>query len=187
MNGRFAIVSAVLALGGCTGLAVKPMPERLAAEEQQAYDYGWQHLTTMQSEVDRTALLDTILVGKLWHQGVDRLQLRSEKQVGDVLVVMETDFDRADPEGDVFVVSFYDTQQRVLRQEAFAAGELDAAVALYMTLEGEIEGEREAERQEREARLVERDERWARVRQVFPRPPVPGDGLAPALPRYGAE
>jgi len=85
------------------------------------------------------------------------------------------------------VVSFYDTQQRVLRQEAFAAGELDAAVALYMTLEGEIEGEREAERQERKARLVERDERWARVRQVFPRPPEPSEQSETVIPNSIAE
>lgn len=187
MNGRLAIVSAVLVLGGCTGLAVKPMPERLAAQQQQAYDYGWQHLTTEQSEVDRTALLDTILVGQLWHQGVDRLQLRSEKQVGDVLVVMETDFDRADPDGDVFVVTFYDAQQRMLRQEAFASEEMDAAVALYMTPDVEIEGESEAERQERKARLAERDERWARVQQVFPRPPEPSEQPEIVIPNSIAE
>lgn len=161
----------LVSVAGCT-LAVKPMPTRLAAEEQQACDDGWQRLVDAGGELEHTTLLDTVLLMQLWHHGVDRLQLRSEKQVGDALVVMETGFDRADPDGDVFVVTFYDAQQRMIRQEAFASNELDAAVALYMTPEGEIEGESEAERQERKARLAERDERWARVRQVFPPPPV---------------
>jgi hypothetical protein len=179
---HLATLVTALLLPGCTGFSVKPMPDRLDQESQDACDYGWQHLVASGPEVGRQALLDAILMYQLWHRGVDRLHLRGEKQAGSTLVVMESDFDRADPDGDVFTVSFIDAQRGLLRREEFAAADVDAAIRLYMTADGDVEGESAAERQERLTHLAEKQARLEHVAQVFPQPSLspggPGSGAA---------
>lgn len=170
---QLALTVVVTALTGCGTFGVKPIPVRLSEAGQQRYEYGWDHLVALGPQVGRTALLDTLLIGQAWHMGVDRLYLRSEKQVGDVRVVMETQFDRALPEDDMFAVTFYDAEDRVERREVFTPAEFDDALALYQTPTGDVENETPAEREQRLARLAERDARLMRVSEVFPAPPEP--------------
>ena len=177
-DGRAFVLRMTLfvAATGCSGLSVKPMPERLNQKSQQACDSGWQHIVAGEAAVERQALLDAILVHQVWHRGVDRLHLRSEKQVGNTLVIMESDYDRADPDGDVFTVSVIDAQRGLLRREEFSAADVDAAICLYMTPDGDIEGESAAERQDRLARLAEKQARLERALQVFQKPAESPDG-----------
>ena len=168
------LIGSVLMLltSGCACFSIKPMPDRLSDEAQRQLDYSWEHLVAHEADVERTTLLDVVLVMQAWHQGVDRLYLRSEKHVGNMLVIMETDFDRADPDGDVFAVSFLDPSGDVVRRETFTPAELDDTLCLFMTPEGEVEGETAADREQRLARVAEKQVRWARVQQVFPPPPT---------------
>lgn len=170
---QLVLTVVVTALTGCGTFGVKPIPVRLGEAGQQRYEYGWEHLVALGPEVDRTALLDTLLMGQVWHMGVDRLHLRSEKQVGDVRVVMETQFDRALPEEDMFAVTFYDAQGRIERREIFTPAEFDDALALYQSPTEDVENETTAEREQRLARLAELQSRLGRVSEVFPAPPEP--------------
>lgn len=178
---RLATVMGVLGfLTGCMPtFGVVPMSERLDAERQQRYDYGWDHFVPLAPGAERSAILDTILLTQGWHTSVDRLYLISEKQVGGVVVVMQTRFDRSRPDEDVFSVTLYDQQRDVvLRLEEFTSDEIDEAVALYQTPEGDIENETPEERAERLARVEEKNARLRRVEELFPQPPngdvVPG-------------
>lgn len=175
----------LLALGcvllpGCALFGVKPMPQRLDEGAQQRCDYGWQHLVAQGDEVEHTDMLDVLLLTQVWHVGVDRLYLRSEKQVGDVRVVMETTFEHDLPDDDAFSVTFYDVNGQVLRQERFTAGEMDEAIALfYQTADGEVENETPAEREVRLARVAERDFRLQRAMELFPAPPEETEEMQP--------
>jgi hypothetical protein len=174
MGMRRVVAVAMLALVllcGCRGLGVKPMPDRLGDDEQQAQDYGWQQLVARGATVDRQTLLDVVLLHQLYHVGVDHLYLVSERQVGKVRVVMESQFERQHPEADTFVVRFLDDHEQMLRQDVFTSDELDAAVALYMTAEGESEGETAPERAARQARVREKQARLKAAEEAFPPPP----------------
>ena len=173
------LTTASVLLSGCASFGVKPMPQRLCEEEQKRYEFGWDHLVALGPQVEHTALLDTILVGRAWHEGVDKLVLHSEKRVGEIRVVMETQFDRSSPEDDIFSVAFYDAQGRILRQDRFTPAEIDDAVALYLTPDGQVENETPAEREQRLARLAERAGRLQRVEEVFPTPPEFNEATAP--------
>lgn len=181
MTSRIALLLLGCALlPGCALFGVKPIPQRLTAEGQQRYDYGWQHFVAQGNNVEHTAMLDALLLTQAWHAGVDRLHLRSEKQVGDVRVVMETTFERDLPDDDAFSVTFYDARGRVLRQEHFSSGEMDEAIALfYHTPEGEIENEAPEEHQARLVRLAERESRLQSVSEVFPMPPEEVEEMQP--------
>lgn len=183
MSKRSFLPTALLALAGCTGAGLKPMPERLAPEQQQAHDYGWAHLVALGPQVERTALLDAILTTSSWHSGVDRLYLYSTTWVGRTQVVMETHFDRALPDQDSFTVTFLDEHDRVLRRDAFTPAELDDAICLYMTPEGDIPDETPEALEIRVARLAEKNARLQRVTEVFPQLPEAVDGVPepPAL------
>lgn len=177
---RFALlVLGCFLLSGCALFGVKPLPQRLSEEGQQRCDYGWRHFVAQCNDVEHTAVLDALLLTQAWHAGVDRLYLRSEKQVGDVLVVMETTFERDLPDDDAFSVTFYDVNGEVLRQERFTSAEIDAAIALYQTSEGEIENETPEEHEARLVRLAERNARLQRASEVFPAPPEEAEAAGP--------
>ena len=167
MCGRMILViAASVVLPGCIGWGVKPMPQRLNEEGQARYEYGWNHLVSLGTEVDRATLLDTMLVRGAWIAGVDQVYFRAEKQVGVVRVVMETNFERTLADGDVFQVTFYDAQGQILRQEVFTGAEIDAAMDLLTSPLSETS-------EQPDPRDAERRGRLQRVAEVFPEPPDP--------------
>ncbi len=165
-------------LAGCNGLGVKPMPERLGEEEQLVQDDGWAHLLLLGDEVDRQALMDAVLMKQLWHRGVDTLRMVSERQVDDVLIVMESRFDRASPDGDEFVITFYDAAGMPFRMESYSGDELNAAMALYMSgfrqpPDGGDADLSPGELEQHELARLELESRLARVEEIFPEPESP--------------
>lgn len=178
MFARLVTMAVALAfLPGCSFLDGKPMPERLSEEAQARCDYGWEYFVANQPVVEHATLLDTMLMRQVWHRGVDRLYLRSEKQAGDVLVVMETRFERIRPDGDDFSVTLFDTSGRTLRAERFTRQEIEAAIELVGTpsVEDVLPDETPEEYEARMARLAELQARMQRVHEVFPLPPDPND------------
>jgi hypothetical protein len=171
---RLAAVAGVSALlTGCNApFGIVPMPQRLDPGQQQRYEYGWDHFVQLAPTVERGAILDTLLFSQGWYTGVDRLYLVSEKQVGDVVVIMQSRFDRSRPDEDLFSVTFYDQKRDVVvRLEEFTPGEMQEAYDLYLTPEGESECESPEARAERMARLEEKNARLRRVEELFPQPP----------------
>lgn len=174
---------------GCNGLGVKPMPDRLGEEQQLVQDYGWAHLLLLGDEVDRQALMDAVLMKQLWHRGVDSLRMVSERQVDDVLIVMESRFDRASPDGDEFVITFYDAAGMPFRAERYSGDELDAAMALYMSgfshppdgSDGDLSP---GELDQQELARLELESRLARMEEIFPEPEFAVPDGRPTAPGY---
>lgn len=133
MRGRVACALVGLAVAGCHGPLATPSVERLSDEEQQRVDDAWANLLTQPEPVERSLLLDCILVKALHQYGVDHLLLLSEKRVGDELVVMEVRFDRQDPEGDAFAITHVDADGYEIRRETFTRDDIDARLAFLFT------------------------------------------------------
>jgi len=175
------LVIAATLTTGCAVFGIKPIPVRLSEEDQAHWDVAWEHMVSLGDEVDHTTLLDVLLWKEVWHAGVDHFYLRSEKLVGDVHVVMETRFDRTLPDEDVFIVTFYDLDGRLLRQDYFAPPEMDEAIALYQTPDEDehVSDETPEQREVRMLRLVEREARMRRLAEVFPLPEEPEEPEEP--------
>ena len=122
----FTIPIAFLLMGvsGC-GPLVMPMVMRLDQKSQQKVDIIWTRSLQPIDRLDRQGLLDVLVVAQLHHLGVDRLQYRSEKDIGPNHVVMEVFFDRAKPEVDRFVVKVHDRNWKLLRREQFSRAEIE--------------------------------------------------------------
>jgi hypothetical protein len=102
---------------------------------------------------------------------VDSLYLVSERQVGDVRVVMESQFDRATPDADEFLITFHDAAGRAFRQERYSSADLNAAVQLYrMSAIVALDGQGAELTPEQAMRQLQLEARMDRVREVFPEP-----------------
>jgi len=110
-------------VGGC-GPLTYPMVDRLEPESQAQVDAAWENMLSPPGRLDRTLLLDTLLCMQAHHHGVDRLDLVSEKRVGQGRVVMTVRFDRERPEFDEYVVAYLDEQGREARRERYTPGEI---------------------------------------------------------------
>jgi hypothetical protein len=113
------------ALSGCGPLSV-PGVRRLAPDEQAIVDGMWGNMLTPPARLERDVLLDTILSFELIKTGVDRLTMRSEKDVAAGKVVMVVRFDRRDPSVDTFAVELLSGTGAVLRSERYSREEVFA-------------------------------------------------------------
>lgn len=176
---RIAIASTAaffsIILGGCAFGPIVPMPRRLPPQVQASVDYGWDHLVAAGAAVNHEGLLDAILLHEVWHRGVDRLHLTSEKQVGDTRVILETEFVREQPESDRFTIRFVAGDGTLYREDVFTRADLECAMEAYATPD-EISSEASsAEWTAHQVRVAERDARFARGRELFPMPEDCGD------------
>ncbi|MCA9244117.1 MAG: hypothetical protein KDA32_09195 [Phycisphaerales bacterium] len=112
-------------------------------------------------DISREELLDAILLRQAWRLGVDSLRFRSEKHVGDHTVVMQCDFDQADPASDRFTITFLEKGGTVSRHEEYHPDEIDAAIELYTPTHG-------APREEAQVRAAEREAREEAAMANFP-------------------
>ncbi len=148
-------------IAGCHGPLAVPMVSRLAPQEQEQVEQSWDNMLMPPDRLDRTLLLDTIIVLELHTRGVDRLRMTSEKFIDGAMVRMEVIFDRDTPESDAFVLSIFDDDGNELRYESYSPDEITCRVnelfGLKMIsddLEGIFVVDEEAEAA-REARLEE--------------------------------
>lgn len=139
----------LLSLAGC-GLLTFPMVTRLSEEKQAQVDDAWKNLFTPPDRLDRTLLLDVLLAMQLHQQGVDRLELVSEKEVGAARVVMSVRFDRTRPSFDEFVISYVDAVGVEARRERYTSGEVKERLSALQwrgeQLDKSNPGEKEARR-----------------------------------------
>jgi hypothetical protein len=120
-----AIVSA--GLGGCV---MPPVVGKLSPEDQAAVDAAWNRMFDPVHRLDRTALLDAVLLGNLWFPigaGQDRATMRAEKDFAGGTVVTELRHDRAAPQNDTYTVTVFDRSRRVVRRESWYRAELENA------------------------------------------------------------
>lgn len=161
------VLACLLAVSGCAGFAVKPIPDRLPDESQARVDAAWEHMISLDSELDRQSLLDAVLLHQLWHVGVDHVEFSAQKWVGDVLVVMESSFDLDNPEGDVFAVSYWSSDGRPLREEEYTREELEEVIDLFMGDYASQGGINRPAAPGAQHRTAIRDARLERVEQIF--------------------
>ncbi len=180
---RLTLTAATLViLTGCeASLGTRPIPQRLTADRQQAYEHGWSHLAANERDVTREELLDAILLRQAWQQGVDVFEMRSEKKVGAMRIVIETSYHRDDPNSDAVRVAFYDGGPEPFRTEHYPSSEVDAAIDLYLTANFKPEDETPLQAAAREARQAELEYRLRRAIAVFPQP-AGSEPLVPGAP-----
>lgn len=106
-----------------------PMVERLDASDQQHVNDAWVSALTPPDRLDHTLLLDVLIMYRFYERGVDRLHLRSEKDVNGRQVVMEIEFDRQRPELDAFTFTYIDATGIELRRERYSRAEVYDRVA----------------------------------------------------------
>lgn len=109
---------------GCHGPLGVPMVSRLGPQEQEQVEQSWDNMLMPGDRLDRTLLLDTIIVFELHTRGVDRLRMTSEKFIDGAMVRMKVIFDRNNPEGDAFVLSFFGDDGNELRYESYSPDEI---------------------------------------------------------------
>ncbi len=165
-------------IAGCHGPLSKPMVDRLDEETQKKVDDAWVNMVSPPDRLERTLLLDCVLCSQLHQFGVDRLQLVSEKNVKDGLIVMEVRFDREAPEFDEFTITYLDGSGREVRRERFARDEIQERIDFLFTAESITDAMDTELRRGIEQRTAEREARLEEIRtaleplDLLPYPPV---------------
>lgn len=164
---RVTLISlCLLTVAGC-GPLMRPMVDRLDDQTQARVDDTWDNMFSPVDRLDRTLLLDVILVGQLHQYGVDRLHMVSEKYVGDGLVVMEVSFDRAVPEADEFVVAYVDGDGYEIRRESYTREDIEDRIAFLFAPPVDTEDWPPEERERHEALELEREARRAEISAIL--------------------
>lgn len=122
-----ALIFSMIACG--CGPLHSPMPVRFADEQQKAIDDAWDRAFQPVDHLDGQALLDALISSGGYEMGVDRLRFRSEKNCAAGLVVMEIQFDRAQPALDRFAVTVQDGDGRVIRQQVYMRDQVERTCA----------------------------------------------------------
>lgn len=128
MKRRLAVVPFALlscASVGCGPLTV-PGVHRLSPDDQAVFEDMWANMLAPPDRLDRELLLDTVCAYQMFQVGVDRLTMRSEKDVPGGKAVMVVRYDRRDPSADTFAVDLYDRGGTVVRSERYSQAEVFA-------------------------------------------------------------
>ena len=120
----------VVIIAGCGPLS-RPMVLRLDPDTQRSIDEAWLCMLTPPDRSVRTLLLDTILEGQMHEYGVDSLRFVSEKEIGDALVVMEVNYERADPNADEFIFTYVDRDGFEIRREQYSRHEVEGRLEFF--------------------------------------------------------
>jgi hypothetical protein len=165
---RMTVAAMVLEfLGGVSacGPLFYSMGHRVAPEEQEQIDAGWNNLLTPTGRADRQLLLDVLLSTEWYEKGVDHLQFRSEKKLAaGGTVVMEVSCDRGNPDGDRLVIEVYDKSAQLVRRERYTLDEVDAARVEVFNVEYlRQEMKSKPLSPEEQAQLETWEKRWAAI------------------------
>jgi hypothetical protein len=163
---RLSLVLVCLFSIGCGRVMPVPMVDRLEPEKQFEVDVAWHNMLTPPDRLDRTLLLDVLLLHQFHAHGVDRLRLTSEKWLVGGVVVMEVVFERDDPARDAFWVTYQDDSGNVLRQERYSRVDIEERLEFAFG-DGLIIGDEDEEDPEIEALRAQRAaEREARMEEI---------------------
>ena len=115
----------LLSLVGC-GPLTTPMPARLNDDQQKQIDASWNTALSPVNRLDRRAVMDLMVLRYAFEIGIDRLNLRSEKDFAGGKAIMEIHIDRAKPAEDRFEFKVLDQAGREVRSERYNRAEVEA-------------------------------------------------------------
>jgi hypothetical protein len=121
------LVIGVISLVGCGPMGTSPMPPRLEADQQKNIDDSWEKAVNPHDQLDRQAILDSLILTQAYQVGVDRLHFRSEKAYSRGIVIMEIHYDRAKPNEDRFEITIQDNDGKPLRELTYNRSEIELA------------------------------------------------------------
>lgn len=174
----FPAVILVLA-SGCRGPLAVPMVERLDEQQQTRVDDVWSIMLGSHPPVDRTLLLDIVLLHQLHQFGVDSLRLTSTKRVADGYVEMQVTFDRDQPDLDEFSVTHFHADGREIRRERYARADIEDRIAFFTGSTMVDETATPEAREAQEHRNAERDARMQEIEALL-RPIIDANNPGPA-------
>src|SRR4051812_7254715 len=117
-----AMVSGMLSQG--CGPLMFPMVARLEPQKQAEIDAAWNNMLKPVDRLDRTTLLDCVVMLQLYQHGVDRFTAKSVKKTSAGIIEMSIDFDRTKPQSDQFLLRVVGPWGKTLRQEKWSGKEL---------------------------------------------------------------
>jgi hypothetical protein len=153
-----------------------PMPPRLDPEAQKDIDQSWDRAFTPADKFNRQELLDVMVGTQAYQLGVDTFAFRAEKTLAGGKVVMEVGFDRAKPEADRFEVTVLDPAGKVVRRERYGRPEVEETYSVLFA---------NPNKPGAAGRQAERDARWKRIQEVFPRQTDPNPAAPGPQPAMG--
>jgi hypothetical protein len=128
--------AAVVLSGMLLGCAAEPMqfplPVYFSAEDQKQVVAEWENMLTPVDKVDHQTLLDTVVAGHKFENGVDRFQMRTQTYLSHGSVVMEADCDRAAPLTDSFTITVLDDRGRTIRRDRYLRPKVEEATGLLL-------------------------------------------------------
>ncbi len=169
----------LLIASGCRGPLAVPMVERLDSPAQAKVDGVWGVLLDSQAPVDRTLLLDIVLLHQLHQLGVDSLHLTSTKRVADGYIEMQVRFERDQPELDEFSVTHFHADGREIRRERYARADIEERIAFFTGSTMVDETATPEAREAQEHRNAERDARMQEI-EALVRPIIDANNPSPA-------
>jgi hypothetical protein len=107
------------------------MPARLNDDQQTQIDASWNTALTPVFKLDRQAVMDLMVLRYAFELGVDRLELKSEKDLGSGKAVMEIHIDRAKPGDDRFDFYVLNKAGAEVRRERYSRAEVEATAQAF--------------------------------------------------------
>jgi len=120
----------VLSVVGC-GPLTTPMPARLNDDQQKQIDASWNAALTPVFKLDRRAVMDLMVLRYAFELGVDRLELKSEKDLASGKAVMEIHIDRTKPGDDRFDFYVLNKAGAEVRRERYTRAEVEATAQAF--------------------------------------------------------
>jgi hypothetical protein len=159
-----------LLFAGC-GPLQSPLPARLDADQQKAIDDAWDNAVRPVNHYDHQGLLDALLITRGYESGIDKMTLRSEKQLAVGKVVMEVHYDRLVPADDRFEVQILDGAGKLLRKERYGREEVEKTYEELFVKVEELRGKRSQGNlpPDQGRQLAQIEARMKAVEEVFPK------------------
>jgi hypothetical protein len=123
---RLMILALTFLFGGCS-IMTSPMVRRLDPWQQEMVDKAWVNVLDHGKQVDRELLLDVIVHYQLISIGMDTVDYRAVKTVGDRRIVLESKYDRYRPREDKFTISVLNERGKLLRRESYERSDIERA------------------------------------------------------------
>lgn len=139
---------------------------RLDDQQQAKVEAAWDSILAHSDQIDRSLLLDLLIVGDLPELGVDEIDLTARKRLsGGGIAVMETHYRRDDKTNDRWIVTILDPSGGMVRSESYTYAEMDAREA-YLNANDEDPDAPDLNTDERARRIAAREDRAARLKLV---------------------
>lgn len=121
------LLLALVTLAGC-GAVMSPFMVQLDADQQKVVDGMWNNMFTPPARLDRELLLDVLCEYQVLQLGADRMHVTAEKYLASGNVMLEADFDRANPDADEMTLTVRDAVGHTVRRERYLRREINARI-----------------------------------------------------------